>query len=148
MLALANLYADDGVGRFDDAIQWFNSYLVLDPKNVDIRLRIAGIYVNKIQNNEAAVKVLTEVTTMAPDNAKAFLLLGQAAKSAGQNQTAILSWNRYLELAPTSEYATLIKDEIAKLATLPAVTTPQTSTVPGSPGTSTPVSPTPLPTTP
>jgi tetratricopeptide (TPR) repeat protein len=142
MLALANLYADDTVGRYEEAITWFNRDLELDPKNIDIRLRVASIYLNKTQNYDAAVKMLNEVTTMAPDNAMAFLLLGQAAKASGQNQTAILAWNRYLELAPTSEYAALIKDEIAKLVALPAVT-PQTTTVPGSPGTSLPVTPTP-----
>ncbi len=145
MLALANLYADESVGRYDDAIIWFNKYLELDPKNVDIRMRIANIYMNNTQNYEGAVKVLTEATTIAPDNALTFLLLGQAAKSAGQNQTAILAWNKYLQLAPTSEYASLIKDEIAKLSALPAVSAPQTTTVPGSPGTSAPVAPTPLP---
>ncbi len=146
MLALANLYADDTVARYDDAITWFNKYLELDPKNVDIRLRIASLDINKTQNFDAAVKTLTEVTAMAPDNAMAFLLLGQAAKSAGQNQTAILAWNRYLELAPTSEYASLIKDEISKLTALPPVSPPQTTTVPGSPGTSLPVTPAPAPT--
>ena len=143
MLALANLYADDSIGRYDDAIEWFNKELKLEPSNVDIRLRIASIYLNKTQNFEAAVKTLTEVTTMAPDNAMAFLLLGQAAKSAGQNQTTIMAWNRYLEMAPTSEYATMIKDEIAKLTALPAVTPKQTTTLPGSSGTSIPVTPSP-----
>jgi len=143
MLALANLYADDSIGRYDDAIEWFNKELKLEPSNVDIRLRIASIYLNKTQNFEAAVKTLTEVTTMAPDNAMAFLLLGQAAKSAGQNQTAIMAWNRYLEMAPTSEYATMIKDEIAKLTALPAVTPKQSTTLPGSSGASIPVAPSP-----
>ena len=145
MLALANRYADQSAGRYDDAITWFNKALQIDPKNVDIRLRIASIYLNNTQNYEAAVKTLTEVTTMAPDNAMAFLLLGQAAKAAGQKQTAILAWSRYLELAPTSEYASLIKDEIAKLVALPAVAPQQTTTVPGSSGTSIPVTPSPAP---
>jgi len=137
MLALANLYADDTVGRYDDAITWLNNYLATDPKNVDIRLRIADIYLSKTQNNDAAVKTLTELTAMAPDNALAYLKLGQAAKAAGQNQTAILAWNRYLQLAPNSEFAATIQEEIAKLSALPA-TTPPTSTVTGSPGTSFP----------
>ncbi|MHB8859926.1 MAG: tetratricopeptide repeat protein [Thermoleophilia bacterium] len=141
MLALANLYADDSVGRYDDAITWFNNALALDPGNADLQLRIASIYMNKTQNYDAAVKLLTDLTAKAPDNANAFLYLGQAAKSAGQNQTAILAWTRYLALAPTSEFAATIKDEITKLSTLPAVTPPPTSTVPGTSGATLPGSP-------
>lgn len=140
MLALANLYADDTVGRYDDAITWFNNALALDPSNADLQLRIASIYMNKTQNYDAAIKVLTDLTAKAPDNANAFLYLGQAAKSAGQNQTAILAWTRYLALAPTSEFAATLKDEITKLSALPAVT-PTTSTVPGSSGATLPGSP-------
>ena len=84
------------------------------------------------QDYAAAVKVLNEATTLQPTNEMAFLLLGQAAKSAGQNQTAILAWNRYLELAPNSEYSSLIRDEITKLATEPAPA-PATSTTTGAP---------------
>lgn len=142
MLALASLYADDSVGRYDDAINWLNKALALDPKNVDVQMRIASIYITKTQNYNEAIKVLTQVTAQAPDNANAFLQLGQAAKAAGQNANAILAWNRYLELAPNSPYAATIKDEIAKLSALPPVT-PTTSTVPGSPGTSLPSTPTP-----
>lgn len=141
MLALVTLYADDSVGRYDDAILWLNKYIALDPKNTDQRLRIARIQMDKQQDNAAAVKTLNEVTAMDSANAIAFLMLGQAAKGAGQNQTAILAWGRYLELAPTSEYAALIKDEIAKLATQPAVTPQTTSTIPGTSGTPYPAAP-------
>ena len=70
---------------------------------------------------------------MALTNAFAFFKLGEAAKNSGQNQVAILSWTKYLELNPNDPNARLIKDEIAKLVALPPVTTQQT-TVPGSPG--------------
>lgn len=131
MLQLASLYASEGVGRYNDAINWFNKYLELDPKNVDVRIRIGSIYLNKLSDAASAVKVLTEATAIAPDNANAFLQLGLAAKTAGQNQTAILAWTKYLELDPNSSYASQIKDELAKLATQPA-TTPTTAAEPGS----------------
>lgn len=140
MLQLVSLYSDQSIGRYNEAIFWLNKYLEQDPKNVDVRLRIARIQMDNNQDYAAAVVVLNEATSLDPSNANAFLLLGQAAKSAGQNQTAILAWSRYLELAPSSEYASLIRDEITKLATQPAVA-PTTSTVPGTSGIPNPTAP-------
>lgn len=130
MLQLVSLYTSEDAGRYDDAILWLNKYLEIDPKNNEARLRVARIQMDNKQDYTGAVKVLNEVTVQDPNNALAFLYMGQAAKSAGQNQTAILAWSRYLELAPTSEYASLIKDEIAKLSTQPAAS-PATSAAPG-----------------
>ncbi|MHB1389627.1 MAG: tetratricopeptide repeat protein [Thermoleophilia bacterium] len=141
MLALVTLYSDTSVGRYNDAITWLNKYLTLDPTNMDQRLRIARIQMDNLQDSAAAVQTLIQVTTTDPTNAAAFLMLGQAAKGAGQNSTAILAWNRYLELAPTSEYASLIKDEIAKLVAAPAAAPTATTVVPGTSGTSSPAAP-------
>lgn len=138
VLQLAGLYADDSVGRYNDAVTYFDRYLETDPKNVDVRLRKASVQMTKLKDNQAAASTLTEATALAPTNAMAFLQLGQAAKAAGQNQTAILAWSRYLELAPGSEYASMIRDEIAKLSALPAVT-PPTTTAPVSQGTQQPL---------
>ncbi|MEK7817951.1 MAG: hypothetical protein AAB281_06850 [Actinomycetota bacterium] len=138
ILQLAGLYADDSVGRNTDALAYYDRYLELDPKNVDVRLRKASVQMTKLNDNQAAVSTLIEATNLAPTNAMAFLQLGQAAKAAGQNQVAILAWSRYLELAPGSEYTSLIRDEIAKLSTMPAVTLPAT-TAPQSQGTMQPL---------
>ncbi|MDO8735833.1 MAG: tetratricopeptide repeat protein [Thermoleophilia bacterium] len=143
MMALANLYADASVNRFDDAIIYYNKALVITPNNAATIVLIGKANMNK-GDFEAAVKALTSATQVAPADAYNFFLLGQAAKAAGQNQTAILAWSKYLELNPNDPNAQLIKDEIAKLATLPAVTPQETTTVPGSPGTTAPVSPTPV----
>lgn len=141
MLALANLYAGDDVGRYDDAIVYYNNYLAVSPQSIDVMLLLGKTEMKK-GDNEAAVKTLSQATQAAPTNAYAFFMLGQAAKSSGQNQTAILAWSRFLELSPNDTNASLIKEEITKLTALPAVT-PQTSTIPGSVGTSVPVTPVP-----
>ncbi|MHB8792783.1 MAG: tetratricopeptide repeat protein [Thermoleophilia bacterium] len=146
MMALANLYADSNVGRYDDAITYYNMSLTVAPNNAATLVLIGKANISK-GDYEAAVKAITQATQVAPTDAYNFFLLGQAAKAGGQNQTAILAWGKYLEMNPNDPNAQLIRDEIAKLATLPAVS-PQTSTVPGSPGTTAPVTPSPLPTTP
>ncbi len=142
MLQLANLYGDNSVGRYQDAITWFNRYLELNPDDVNVRMRIANIYINDLNDPQAAVTVMTEATTLAPQNAQTFYLLGLAQRQAGQNQAAILSWNRYLELAPDSSNADLIRQEIEKLAALPPVTEPG-GAIPGTEGVQAPGTPAP-----
>ena len=105
-------------------------------------MRIANIYITDLNDPQAAVTVMTEATALAPQNAQAFYLLGLAQRQAGQNQAAILSWNRYLELAPDSGNADLIRQEIEKLAALPPVTE-SGGTVPGTEGVQTPGTPAP-----
>lgn len=143
MMALANLYADPTVNRYDDAIVYYNKSLALTPNNAATIVLIGKVNMNK-GDYEAAVKALTQATVAAPADAYNFFMLGQAAKAAGQNQTAILAWSKYLEMNPNDPNAQLIKDEIAKLALLPAVTPKETTTVPGSPGTTAPVTPAPV----
>lgn len=147
MMALANLYADATVGRYDDAITYYVMSLDIAPDNVSTLVLIGKANMNK-GDYAAAVAALTTATQVAPTDAYNFFLLGQAAKAGGQNQTAILAWNHYLEMNPNDPNAQLIRDEIAKLSELPAVTPQETTAVPGSPGTSIPVSPSPLPSTP
>lgn len=142
MLALANLYADDGVARYEDAIQWFNKYLELNPENVDVRIRVAAIYSTKLGQSDQAIAILTEATTIAPTNANAFLQLGLAQRDAGQNQAAILSLSHFLELDPTNSSADAVRQEIEKLSALPAVTETET-TLPGTEGVQFPAEPTP-----
>lgn len=143
MLILANLYAADDVGRYDDAINYYNQYLQIAPQSIDVMLLLGRTEMKK-GDNAAAVTLLSQATQAAPANSDAFALLAQAATAAGQNQTAILAWTRYLELKPQDTNKALIESKIAELSKLPAVT-PQTTTVPGSPGTSAPVSPSPSP---
>lgn len=147
MMALANLYTDPSVTRYDDALAYYSKALELDPTNTSTIVLIGKVNMNK-GDYAAAVEALNLATQAAPTDAYNFFLLGQAAKAAGQNQTAILAWSHYLEMNPNDPNAALITEEITKLAALPAVTTTQNTAVPGSPGTSVPVTPTPVPATP
>lgn len=147
MLTLANLYMSSDVGRYDDAIAYYNMYLAVVPGNVDALMLLGRAQLSKGANEES-VKTFTQVTQLDPKNSYGFLQLGLAAKNAGQNQTAILAWNKWLEMNPNDSNAQAVKDEIARLSTLPAVQ-PPTETVPGTQGTKTvtvPVSPGTLPT--
>ncbi len=140
MLALASLYAQDSVGQYSDAINWFNKYLQIDPQNVDVRIRMGAIYL-KMNDANSAVSVLTDATRLAPTNANAFMQLGVAARQAGQNQTAIAAWNTFLQLAPNDPSAPAVKNEIATLAAAPAQT-PTTAAAPA-PGAAAPAAPAP-----
>jgi len=50
-----------------------------------------------------------------PSNTTALIQLGQAAANAGENETAIDAFERYLELDPTGAYAEPAKQQLADL---------------------------------
>ncbi len=126
IMQLATLYAGEDVKRYQDAISWFNKYLALVPKDINVRLEMGSIYLNDLNDPASAAKILTQATTIDPTNANAFLQLGLAEKDALQNQAAIQAWTRYLQLAPGSSYASQIRDQINQLAH-PAQTAPPTT---------------------
>lgn len=128
MLQLANLYA--GAKRYQDAITWFNKYLQIVPNSVDVRLRMGTIYMTGLNDPASAVKILTQATTIDPNNANAYIQLGLAAKAALQNQVAIQAWNKYLQLQPNGSYAADVKNQIAELSK-PASSNTGTTAAPG-----------------
>ena len=45
-----------------------------------------------------------------------YLKLGTAQNSLGHTEAAILAWQKYLQLAPNGDMATVVKDQIDKLS--------------------------------
>jgi tetratricopeptide (TPR) repeat protein len=61
-----------------------------------------------------AFTLYDELTKLDPKNADYFLAMGQAARSAGDTQNALLAYTRYLELAPNGALASAVHDWIAQ----------------------------------
>src|SRR5918994_1477593 len=85
-----------------------------DPENPKIIRRLAGLYIQNGQTDEAA-EVLQRGREVAPDDPVIPLYLGQAYERAGDKGRAIQYWNDYLELEPDGEQADAVKERIASL---------------------------------
>jgi cytochrome c-type biogenesis protein CcmH/NrfG len=72
---------------------------------------------------DAAIDALTDFTSRNPENADAFLQLGQQAQDAGRTQLARLSYEAFLRLAPDDSNAEAVRarlDELSGRAGTPA----------------------------
>ena len=75
-------------------------------------------------NSAGAIAALSDFTVRNPNNADAFLQLGQQAQEAGRTQLARLSYEAFLRLAPDDSNAAAVRERLKELAGTGAQTTP------------------------
>ncbi len=75
-------------------------------------------------NSAGAIAALSDFTVRNPNNADAFLQLGQQAQEAGRTQLARLSYEAFLRLAPDDSNAAAVRERLKELAGTGAQTAP------------------------
>jgi len=70
----------------------------------------------ELNDTEAYIGALQDITSLTPKEPQAFLNLGLAARNVGDTTTALLALSRFLELDPTSPDAEDVKSIIDELA--------------------------------
>jgi tetratricopeptide (TPR) repeat protein len=138
MLAVATLYEDmydQGEGDGDEyllkAAAFLENAIDVDATLKDVYIRLADLYINQIATApayEAAATVLNKATTADPANPDVYLKLGIAQQKLGNKEAAVLAWQKYLELAPEGDMASVVKDQIARLTATTTTTTAGAST--------------------
>ena len=131
MLALAEAYQlaagqqERGTAGQDadwtKAAQYYRQYLdatqdaagVPEAKRVETLQTLAVVYAN-LRDYAKAVRVYGELTDLQSDNAEFFLQMGSFAVQAGDKSTALLAFDRFLELDPDSPNASTIRDWVNK----------------------------------
>lgn len=107
--------------------------LEADPAQKEVYLRLANIYMSAdVGNNEAAVAVLNKATQVDAGNPDVFLKLGTAQNSLGNTEAALLAWQKFLELAPNDDMATVVREQVEELSKKPTTTTTSTTSTSGS----------------
>ncbi len=82
---------------------------------------LASVY-GQLGEAQAAAGVYGDITALTPKDPEAFFNLGAAASTAGDTNTALLAFTRFLELDPQSPEAPAVEDWIAQNAPSPAPT--------------------------
>ncbi len=75
-----------------------------------------------LQDYQQATSVYGEITTLTPKDAQAYFDMATMAMKAGDTNTALLAFGRFLELDPKSQYAAAVKTWIKNNAPSPAPT--------------------------
>ncbi len=111
--ALGNALMD--TQQFSEAIDAYQKALVLDPKNVDVRVDM-GTCMRGIGKPEAAVAEFRKAIKIAPNHLNAHRNLGVVlAFDLNDRKEAVKEFKIFLELAPNAPDAAQIKDVIAQL---------------------------------
>lgn len=93
-------------------------------QRVEVLSQLASVYAS-LGDAQAAATAYGDITTLKPKDAQAFFNLGAAANTAGDTSTALLAFNRFLELDPQSPDASAVKDWIKQ--NTPEASTPTPS---------------------
>jgi cytochrome c-type biogenesis protein CcmH/NrfG len=127
LLALATVYQqqDDLVS----AAAYLEKVIAADPNQKDVYLRLANLYMNQnVSNYSAAAAVLNKGVAVDPQNPELYLKLGIAQNFLGNTAAALMAWQKYLQLAPNGDQATVIRDQVAKMSAQATTTTTSATT--------------------
>jgi cytochrome c-type biogenesis protein CcmH/NrfG len=138
MLGIATIYQN--ASNYKAATVYLENVITLDPSQKEVYVRLANLYMSsELSDYQAAVTVLNKATSVDGSNPDIYLKLGSAQNYLGHTEAAILAWQKYLELAPNGDMASVVTEQITKLSAKPTTTTAAgaTTTTSGAASTST-----------
>lgn len=100
---------------FPQAITAAERAVALDPNDLG-RVQVLVSLQLRAGDDAGAVASLQEYTAANPEDAEAFLQLGQQAEQAGRTPLARLSYQTYLRLDPQSSNADAVRERLNELA--------------------------------
>ena len=114
-LAMRN-YADflSASHKMNEAIQYYEKILSVNPKRTDIYFSLALIYYNK-QDLVRCEEVNNKVISFDPKNQMALYNLGAIAATQGNKEKAREYWNKVVSINSESETAKLAAESLGKL---------------------------------
>ena len=118
-LELAKVYASIGdvymrQNKFKEAEEFFKKSMDISPTDHTLPYNVAEILFASGKTDEA-IPYYQMAVKIKPDWAKAYMQLGYALLNKGDTKTAVESFKKFLELAPTSPDAEAVKEVIKSL---------------------------------
>jgi len=91
-------------GKWGQALQIINDLLELNPRNTDVLMAKADIYLDR-EKHQLALDIFDEVTTINPDMARPWVGKGEVLLLMDQKTRAMSCFKKALALDPTNEIA-------------------------------------------
>lgn len=112
LIQLGNDYYD--LGRYKEAVTYYNRALAIGPNNVDVRVDMGASYY-ALGQVDKALEAFKTATQINPNHAMAWYNLGIAYKAKGDVANQRFAWNKFLTLQPTGEQADRVRQELSQL---------------------------------
>lgn len=107
---IGNHYFD--IDQPENAITYYEKAIKIKPDNASVLTDCAVMY-NQLGNSEKALDYLDRAIALEPDLAQAYFNKGVILMTAKNDpQGAVAVWKKFIEVAPESEYAELLKRQI------------------------------------
>jgi len=97
---------------------------------LDTLQQLVSVYIS-LQDFQLATSVYGQITALRPKDAQSFFEMASVAISAGDTNTALLAFTKYLELDPNAPDAQTVKDWIAANSGAPTPTPSPSSSAGG-----------------
>jgi cytochrome c-type biogenesis protein CcmH/NrfG len=111
------------------AAHYLELVIVADPSQKDVYMRLANLYMaDDVGDYTAAVAVLNKATEVDAQNPDIYLKLGIAQNALGNRQGALLAWQKFLQLAPDDEMASVVREQVDQLTQTTTTTSPSSTT--------------------
>jgi len=96
-------------------------------KRLDTLQQLASVHIN-LNDYQSAVGVYQQISGLRPKDPQAYFDLATVAINAGDKNTALLAFTKFLELDPTSPDAQAVKDWMASATASPSPSPSPSST--------------------
>ncbi|MHA1268195.1 MAG: tetratricopeptide repeat protein [Candidatus Helarchaeota archaeon] len=90
----------NNIGSYERAIESYKKIIDIDNSNVEIRIRIASIYLNQPENLIEAYKILEDVKKIDKNNANLWYHMGLYFRKSGDQLKAEKCFNKAIEIDP------------------------------------------------
>ena len=100
--------------KFQEAIDYYQQYLVINPSNSDVRVDMGIAYFEK-GDTESAISHFNQVIEANPEHVKVWFNLGFVLSLSGKTEDAIKAWKKYLKLEPTGQNAEYVNSQLKEL---------------------------------
>ncbi len=111
-LELGSMYGM--IGRYEEASEYYESYIELQPNDGRVRITLAEMYANS-GNLEKARLHLEEAIRIGPEDEFALYNLGVISASMGDTLSAKDAWQKLVDRNPTSEIGISAGQNLIKL---------------------------------
>jgi Tfp pilus assembly protein PilF len=96
---LAQAYQQWSAGHLDQAQQSYEQALKANPRSVEARMKLAGLYITR-KDYSASTKQYQRAISLDPKNAKAWIGLGISYLHSGDKSLTRAAWEEALRLEP------------------------------------------------
>ncbi len=113
MIQLGNDYFD--LGQYDKSIEAYNKAIKIDPQNAEVTTDMAVAY-RRLGKTDESVKLFRKALEIDPNQSLAMFNLGIVLRDDMKDpQGALKVWKEFLQKAPDSPHAVMIRPWVKQL---------------------------------